>query len=283
MKKWYFILPTIGFLGVVVIFPMIWSLYLSLFNWKAAVRMPMKFIGLDNYYVVIFKDARFWNAVRFTLVYVGTAVSIELALGLGLAGLLNKPRKGTAFFKRVFLLPMVFPPIAVAFLWRMLLQPDLGAINKILVKFGIPGVPWTSSRYIAPFVLVLVDVWQWTPFMLLAILAGYQSLPAPLYEAAHIDGASGRQAFVYITLPLLKPLLTTLVLLRTIDAFKLFDLIWGITGGGPGSSTESLSYYIYMRGLSHFDMGYASAMSWLFLIIILFISIFLLNNLRKKA
>jgi len=265
------------------IFPLIWSLSLSFFRWKAAAALPKTFIGLHNYYQIFFKDIRFWNALRFTLMYVGIGVSVELFLGMGLANLLNEKIKFRNFFRILFLLPMASPPIAVAFVWRMLFHPDEGVINKILgMSFGITPIKWLTSAKIAPFSLIIVDIWEWTPFMFLALLAALQALPTEIYDAAYVDGASKRQAFFHITFPLLLPIITTLVLLRGIDSFKLFDLVFGITGGGPGMSTESLSYYVYTVGLSYFDVGYACSLSWVFLILTLAISMFLINSLRKR-
>jgi len=266
-----------------VIFPMIWSLRLSFFNWHAATGTEMRFVGLKNFYTVFVKDERFWADLTFTLFYVGAVVVIELLLGLGLASLLNRKFRFRNFFRIIFLLPMTAPPITVAALWRMFLQPDEGVINKFLVTMGLPLVKWVTDPSIARISLVMVDVWQWTPFMFLALLAGLQSMPQDIYEAAAVDGASRGQIFLHITLPLLFPIITTLVLLRAIDAFKLFELVYGITGGGPAGKTESLSYYIYLRGLSYFDIGYASALSWVFLLIVLGISISVLKSLRRES
>lgn len=281
--KWCFLLPTLIFLMAMAIFPLIWSLSLSFFRWKAAAALPKTFLGFLNYYQIFFKDARFWNSLRFTIMYAVIGVSIELFLGMGLANLLNGKIKFRNFFRILFLLPMASPPIAVAFIWRMLFHPDQGVINKILnMSFGIVPIKWLTSAKVAPFSLIIVDIWEWTPFMFLALLAALQSLPTEIYDAASVDGASKRQAFLHITFPLLLPIVTTLVLLRGIDSFKLFDLVFGITGGGPGISTESLSYYIYSVGLSYFDVGYACSLSWVFLLLTLAISMFLINRLRKR-
>jgi len=283
LRKWFFILPTIIFFIGMVVFPMIWSLSLSFYNWKAATGGAKIFIGLRNFYTIFTKDLRFWGDLRFTLFYVGMAVFIELLLGLGLASLLSKKIPFRNFFRVIYLLPMTAPPIAVAFLWRMFLQPDVGIINQFLQRINLPSVKWTTEVSIAPWALVMVDVWEWTPFMFLALLAAFQSLPQEVYDAAAVDGASSLQAFVYVTVPMVLPIIVTLVLLRAIDAFKLFELVFGITGGGPGGSTESLSYYIYTTGLSYFDIGYSCALSWVFLIIVLFIAIFVLRLLRREV
>jgi len=280
--KWYFILPTIIFFIFMVIFPMIWSLRLSFFSWHAATGTAMRFVGLKNFYTIFVKDERFWADLFFTLLYVGSVVVIELFLGLGLASLLSRRFRFRNFFRIIYLLPMTAPPITVAALWRMFLQPDEGVINKILGLFGLPVIKWVTDPTLARISLIIVDVWQWTPFMFLALLAALQSMPQEIYEAASVDGASRWQIFLFVTIPLLFPIITTLVLLRAIDAFKLFELVYGITGGGPAGKTESLSYYIYLRGLSYFDIGYASALSWVFLIVVLGVSISVLKSLRRK-
>ncbi|MCD6256475.1 sugar ABC transporter permease [Candidatus Aerophobetes bacterium] len=283
LGKWFFILPAIIFFIGMVVFPMIWSLSLSFYNWKAATGGAKVFIGLKNFYTILAKDVRFWGDLRFTLFYVGMTVLIELLLGLGLASLLNKKIPFRNFFRVIYLLPMTAPPIAVAFLWRMFLQPDVGIINQLLHKISLPAIKWTTDVSVAPWALVIVDIWEWTPFMFLGLLAALQSLPQEIYDAAAVDGASPLQAFIYVTIPMVMPIIVTLVLLRAIDAFKLFELVFGITGGGPGGSTESLSYYIYTSGLSYFDIGYSCALSWVFLIIVLFIAIFVLRLLRKEV
>jgi len=282
LKKWVFIIPTVAFFLSMGIFPMIWSVTLSFFSWHAATGEARTFVGVRNFYEIFFRDRRFWYSLKFTLSYVGMATSIELFLGLGIASLLNKRFRFTTFFRVAYLMPMAAPPIAVAYLWRMLLHPDSGPINQILNKFGLPSVAWTTKAAIAPFSLVMCDVWEWTPFMLIAILAALQSLPQEIYDAAIVDGASKREVFIYVTLPLLMPIMVTLLLLRGIDAFKLFELVFGITGGGPGGSTDSLSYYIYHVGLSYFNMGYACSLSWVFLLIVLGIATFLLRQMRKE-
>jgi multiple sugar transport system permease protein len=154
---------------------------------------------------------------------------------------------------------------------------------KMMNNLGLNMVRWLTDANLTPFVLMTVDIWEWTPFMFLGLLAAFQALPVELYDAAQVDGASRFQTFRFITFPLLLPIMITLTLLRAIDAFKLFELVFGITGGGPGTSTESLSYYIYTVGFQYFDLGYACSLSWVFLGIVLFISNFLLQRLRKEV
>ncbi len=264
------------------VFPLIWSLTLSFHRWKAATAAPRVFVGFENFWNIFFRDPRFWNSLRFTALYVALVVSIELTLGLLLAYILSERIRFRNFFRVLFLLPMAAPPIAVAFMWRMLLNPDAGIIVKILNALGVNMVRWLTDARFTPFVLMAVDIWEWTPFMFLGLLAAMQSLPISLYDAAQVDGASRGQIFWFVTFPLLLPIMVTLVLLRAIDAFKLFELVFGITGGGPGTSTESLSYYIYTVGFQYFDLGYACALSWVFLCIVLIMANFLLQRLRKE-
>ena len=199
-----------------------------------------------------------------------------------LAALLSQRFYGKNFFRVVYLIPMACPPIAVAFLWRMMLHPDIGVFNSILKLIGLQGVKWTTDVRIAPFTIIMVDVWEWTPFMFLALLAAFQSLPMELYQAAAVDGANGWQMFTHITLPLITPVIVTISLIRAIDAFKLFELVFGITGGGPGGATESLSYYAYLIGMKWFKLGRGSSISWIFVVILLLLAIALISRFKKS-
>jgi multiple sugar transport system permease protein len=279
--KWAFLLPALGYLALMAILPLVWTLTLSLMKWHANTMPSPKWVGLDNFKYFLFENPRFWVDLRFTAMYVGIGVSVELALGLVMAALLSQKFYGKNFFRVVYLIPMACPPIAVAFLWRMMLHPDIGVINSILKFIGLQGVKWTTDARIAPFTIIMVDVWEWTPFMFLALLAAFQALPMELYQAAAVDGANGWQMFTHITLPLITPVIVTISLIRAIDAFKLFELVFGVTGGGPGGSTESLSYYAYLIGMKWFKLGRGSAISWIFLIILLLLAIVLINRFKK--
>lgn len=283
--KWIFILPCIVSLLTLTIFPLIWSLSLSFTRWKLAKagrEHPPEFIGVDNFVKAFTKDRRFWSGLSFTVMYMVAATVAELLIGLGLASILAYTRiRGRKFFRVVYIVPMACPPLGLALVWRMLLHEDVGPINQLLVTFGFGRVHWLTQTAWARLALVMVDIWEWTPFMFLALLAAIQSLPLEPFEAAVIDGASRWQTFRHITLPMLRSVIATLVIIRAIDAFKLYDLIFGITGGGPGLTTESSSYYIYIVGLSYFDFGYASALSYVFLVITLLLSLTLLTRLRK--
>jgi len=280
--KWAFLLPALIYLMLMAILPLIWTLTLSLTKWHANIMPKPQWVGLDNFKYFLFQDRRFWNALRFTSRYVGISVTGELILGLMLATLLSQKFRGKNFLRVVYLIPMACPPIAVAFLWRMMLHPDIGVVNTILQSVGLSGVKWTTSPKVAPFTIIMVDIWEWTPFMFLALLAAFQALPIELYQAAAVDGANSFQMFVKITLPLIAPVIVTISLIRVIDAFKLFELVFGITGAGPGSATESLAFYVYVIGMKWFKLGRGSAVSWLFLIILLIFALILISRFKQK-
>ena len=280
--KWAFLLPALVYLMLLAIFPLVWTLTLSLTRWNANTMERPEFIGLGNFKYFLFEDPRFWHDLRFTAMYVGIAVSVELLLGLLLASLLSQSFRGKNFFRVIFLIPMACPPIAVAFLWRMMLHPDIGVINAMLQTVGLGAVKWTTSAAVAPFTIIMVDIWEWTPFMFLALLAALQALPTELYQSAAVDGATSWQMFGSITLPLITPMIITVSLIRAIDAFKLFELVFGITGAGPGGATESLSYYVYLIGMKWFKLGRGSAISWLFVIVLIGLALVLISRFRRE-
>ena len=279
--KWAFLLPALAYLALMAILPLVWTLTLSLTKWHANTMPKPVWVGLDNYKFFLFENPRFWSDLRFTVMYVGISVVVELVIGLVLASLLSQRFRGKNFFRVVYLIPMACPPIAVAFLWRMMLHPDIGVFNSILKLIGLQGVKWTTSAKIAPFTIIMVDIWEWTPFMFLALLAAFQSLPVELYQAAAVDGANAWQMFRSITLPLITPVIVTISLIRAIDAFKLFELVFGITGAGPGGATESLAYYVYLIGMKWFKLGQGASVSWIFLIILLILALTLITRFKK--
>lgn len=280
--KWFFLLPCLGYLIIMAIFPLTWSLRLSFTKWLATIMEKPEWTGLTNFRDILLRDPRFWHALWFTARFAFLAVVIQLGIGLGLAHLLHNNFRGRNFFRVLFLIPMACPPIAVAFLWKMMLHPDIGIINTALQTIGLAKVKWTTSVVVAPFTIVMVDVWEWTPFMFLVLFAAFQALPVQIYDAAAVDGASNFQVFRKITLPLVAPIIITIVLIRIIDAFKLFELIFGITSAGPANATEALSFYVYLTGIKWMNLGKGSAMSWIFLLIVLGISLILLSRLRKE-
>lgn len=250
-------------------YPLAYSLYISFFKYSLTdPAQTQTFLGLANY-LKAFADPVFRVAARNSVLFVALAVGIQTVLGLAVAVLLNRDRPGIPMVRTLLLAPLTLTPIVVALVWRALYNADFGVISYYLKALGVHvgrgpiGEPSTALA-----ALVIVDVWQWTPLVALMLLAGLRSQSADLFEAAQIDGASPWQQFWHVALPLLRPILTVALLIRTMDVFKLFDSVFIITGGGPGYATEVMNHYIFKTGLTFFDMGYAGAMSTLLLVLI---------------
>ena len=222
---------------------------------------PPRFIGLENYGKILFGDPRFREAVVRTLYFTILAVAAETVLGVAMALLFNREFWGRGLLRTLAILPMVATPTAIALVFVMMYNPTLGVANYLLSVVGIAPFRWTYSSQTALYALALVDVWQWTPLIMLIALAGLASLPREPYEAAHLDGASTVQAFWHITLPLLRPALVVAILFRSIDALKTFDIIFVMTQGGPANATETINILLFNQAFSYFNMGYAASMA----------------------
>lgn len=260
-------LPTLLFLLIVSILPLLYSLVVSFLRYNLMDPEPPTFAGLRNFRLLLTSD-KFWNSLSATLQFVVIAVSLEFLLGLGLALVLSRDVKGVRFFRSFLVVPLALAPIVVGLLWRFMLGTEYGLINNLMTIVGLPRTDFLSNTTWALVVIAIVDVWQWTPFMFLILLAAVQALPVEPFEAAAIDGASRWQMFRQITLPLLRYPILVALLLRTIDAFRVYDLIFMMTRGGPINVTDTLSWHIYNVGFRNFNMSYASALSWIMLIIV---------------
>ncbi|MEW6127000.1 MAG: sugar ABC transporter permease [Acidobacteriota bacterium] len=238
---------------------------------------------IDNF-TRLFTDQFFFAALLHTIIYAIIALTLEFLLGLGLALLLDRNLRGRGFFRAVMLIPMMLPPVVVGVVWRLMYNSDFGAINGTLKSLGIntDALVWTASPTFALLCVIVVDVWQWTPFVFLVLLAGLQAISQEPYEAARIDGSSAWQTFRYITLPLLKPAILIALLLRTMDLLRVFDQIFILTEGGPGFATETVSLYIYRAAFRFFDFGYAAAMSFVLLILTNIISVIYIRLLQRQ-
>jgi len=278
--KYLLIAPTVFLLLVLTVYPLIYAVIASfhVINIRTGENV---FVGFKNF-IEIFKDQYFWNAFKNTIIFTGVGVTIEFTLGLILALFLSSKIVGRNIFRSLLLSPMMLPPIVVAVIFKIIYIPEFGIINWLLGLFGIRGILWEASVHTALPSLILVDIWEWTPFMFLILLAGLQSLPLDPYEAAVVDGASGSQIFRYITFPLLKPVIVIALLLRTMDTLRIFDQIFIMTGGGPANTTETLSLYIYRHGFRFYNIGYATAMSFLLLIFTVIISNFFIKFLKTE-
>ena len=269
--------PAVAVLLALSIYPLIYSVTISLQRETAA---GIKW-GLANF-MRLASDGFFLTAMAHTFVYAVAALTCEFLLGLGLALLLNKQIRGRGLFRAALLVPMMLPAVVAGVVWRLLLNPNFGAINGTLRQIGIDteSLTWTASPRLAMLSVIAVDVWQWTPFVFLVLLAGLQAIPQEPYEAALIDGSSRWQTFRHVTLPLLKPAILIVLLLRTMDLLRVFDQIFILTEGGPGFATETISLYIYRTAFRFFDFGYAAAMSFVLLALTNVISVLYIRLLQ---
>jgi multiple sugar transport system permease protein len=258
-RAYLFMIPLLVVVFLFVLLPVAATMLDSFF--RDVTFLPKKFIGFKNYRYLL-QDLHFWQSATFTLLFVIVSISIELVLGMIFALILNEKMKFRAALSIILLIPWAIPVAVSARIWQIMYSYDFGAINFILLKTGIISEPvnWLGSPASAFFALLLSDVWKTTPFMTIILLAGLASIPPVIYKQAMIDGARFDQKFFRITLPLLKPVLIVALLFRTIDAVRIFDLVYVLTGGGPGGSTASLSLYAYKNYVSG-DFGYGSAVS----------------------
>lgn len=278
-----FLAPTVIILLALTILPFLLTLGLSFTRITFVGGINFHFAGLANW-SRLFADERLWNAIINTTIIVAGGVSVQFLIGLWLALLVNRKIKGQGFFKVLFLLPMLLAPITVGYMGRMMFSYLRGPINDILHRVGLDRIEWLISGETALLSIILADIWQWTPLMFLILFVGLQTIPKEFVEAASIDGASSGKLFRYITLPLLAPAALAAILFRTVEAFKIVDIIYIMTGGGPGLSTESMTLLAYISGLRTFDLSYGSAISFtLFVPVLLSIGLFLTMTRRYRA
>ena len=263
-EPWAFASPSLALIALVIIFPLAYSFWLTLNNFDLSVGAEYEFVGAKNYQEVLFRDPRFMGSVWNTAVIIAPSLVLELILGLGLALLLSRVARGRPIITALLAIPAMVSPVMAAMAWRMMFGVKYGAINNLGLQLGLIDVyfDWFASTALALMSVVLVEVWHNTPFMMLVLLAGIQSIPQELYDAAKADGARPWQSFWSITLPLLKFTMVVGVMIRLIDLTKLFGLIFVLTYGGPGSSTETVAFTTYLAGFKDFRMSYAAALSY---------------------
>jgi multiple sugar transport system permease protein len=279
LLPFFLVAPALVVLLTLSIYPLIYSITISLQQQTASgeVWSLVHFKRLAS-------DGFFQTALVHTVVYATAALTCEFLLGLGLALLLNQQIRGRELFRASLLVPMMLPTVVVGVVWRLLLHPNFGAINGTLKQIGIDteSLTWTASPRLAFLAVIAVDVWQWTPFVFLVLLAGLQAIPQEPYEAALIDGSTRWQTFRHVTLPLLKPAILVVLLLRTMDLLRVFDQVFILTEGGPGFGTEMISLYIYRTAFRFFDFGYAAAMSFVLLLLTNVVSVVYLKLLQDE-
>jgi multiple sugar transport system permease protein len=262
-EAYFFASPALFLIVAFVIFPLLYSFYLTFHNYDLAIGPPADYVGLDNYQEML-EDTRFWRSWINTFLIIFPAITLQLLLGLAVALLLNRPIKGRAFITSLLIIPAMVSPASAAMVWRMLYGVKYGGINNALMQVGVLDVyfDWFATPALAIMSIVAVEVWHNTSFMMIVLLAGLQAIPQELYEAGEVDGASSWQRFWYITLPLLKFTMIVALLIRMIDLTKLFGLIYLLTFGGPAGSTQTVAFSTYLSGFQDFRISYASTLSY---------------------
>lgn len=283
-RKWLFAAPAMVFVALLIVFPVAWTVYLSLTDAEGSVRAESSFIGFANYIDVLSDTERFWPAVLRTVVFTSGVLLVEVVLGMAIALLLWRPFKGEKWVRVAVLLPLVATPVAVGMMWRLIFDPNIGMANRVIGWFGLGPWPWLAGEHSALPTTMFIDIWQWTPMIVLILLAGLTSLSDEPQEAALIDGATAWQRFRHITLPLLMPTVLVAVLLRGIDALKTFDILYATKGKGGGSfhEVETLNVYAYGLSFDYNEYGVSSAVLIIFFLIIIG-SMWALTSRRKDA
>ncbi|WLR95545.1 carbohydrate ABC transporter permease [Shinella zoogloeoides] len=279
---WSFAAPGLTMLAVVMGLPLLYALAISLSS-MTMIKPALSFVGMANF-LKIAGEPLFWHSLWLTLRYSAAAVIGEFVIGLAIALMLRQIFTARGLYFAILTVPMAMSPVAVALIWRMLLQPNLGIVNQSLAAMGLPMVDWLGDSSIALSTLISIDIWQQTSFVVLLLSAGLASLPKEPYEAAEVDGAGPLQQFWYITLPLLRPVSVIAIVIQLINEFRTYDLIYVLTKGGPGVSTELLSFFAYKRAFQGLQVNEGSAAAFILLLIILTITVvfFWLIERRKS-
>ncbi len=266
LASWAFLTPTLVFLGITALLPLLYSLYLSFFRMKLNLpNQTPQFVGFENYARMLTDQllhTSTWNTILFAVI----SVALETVLGLMVAMVICSDKRWARIVTSIFMIPMIMAPVAIGTLWRMMLDSSTGVINYLLSFLGIPSINWLSNPTSAMIAVMLVNVWQLTPWVTVICAAGLKALPSDCLQAGLMDGATSGQIFRHIVIPLIKPVLVVVLMIRFIDAFKVFDTVYVMTNGGPGSATEMLPNYIYKQGLKFFDAGYAAALAIVFVL-----------------
>lgn len=286
LTPYVYITPAVLVMVAGLLYPIISAVQLSFLDWSLGTDVDTaRFVGLDAF-VDMLQSRQVWTSMGITLAFVLIAVLAELALGIALALFLEKPVRGMRFFRSIFVLPMMVAPICVGLIWRYLFDANFGPINLLFSWLGLAPQVWLAQPALAFTAMVITDIWQWTPFVLIMVLAGLQGLDESVLEAARIDGASAWQQIVRVKLPILMPILIVTLLARMIDGFRGLEVIYVMTFGGPGLSTELFSLHIFKAAFISQKLGYSAALSILLLVIVSALSLAILmisNPLKAKA
>lgn len=282
LTPWLFMLPALLVLVGMAFYPMLLAIKLSFYRWELATIGKEVFIGFQNYAQML-TDSDLLQSLYFTIFYTVVGVSIEMVLGTLLAVLLNQSIKGMRYFSTILLSATALAPVAVGITWRFFMNTDYGTMSYLLRLFGIAkDQVWLAHTATARWVLVGIDAWWSIPFVMLVVLSGLKSLPTEPFESARMDGANSWQIFWYLSLPMLKPAFLVVLIFRTMDALRVYDLVYTLTFGGPGISTSSISFYIYQTGFRYNKMGYATAIGVVFLLFIIALTLFFVRILGDE-
>ncbi len=281
------VLPAVVVLLAITVFPLVSTLRLTVMSWELTTGFPPQFVGLQNFARAFFQDPRFWNAMMNTGLLVVVSVGLQTLIGMVLALELHQLGRLRTFILSLMLIPVIIAPVIAGFQFRMIYNDQFGPLNYLLDQFTggrFHGYAWLADPRVALGAVMFTDVWQWTPFMILVVLAGLQAIPAELLEAAEVDGATGPQTLWRVMFPLLLPMIIIGVLVRFMDTFKLFDIVYQLTAGGPGNVTETIAYYTYLEGFKFFSLGYTSALAFIQLVVITVVAqVFLRYQKRVRA
>lgn len=257
--KYLFPLPALIFVVVLMVFPVCYTFFLSFTDWSLTSGKPLNIVAFKSY-IDVLKEPRFLDALGRTFYFTFGAVFFEMILGIALALILNRTFMGKGVVKTLLLLPLVATPVAIGIVWNLFYDPTIGILNYVLSVFGLPQSGWVSETKSVMPSLIIVDIWQWTPMITIIVLAGLAGLSSEPFESAKVDGANARQVLFKITLPMLMPTILTAVILRAIDALKTYDIIYAMTGGGPGYSSENLNILAFKYSFEYFRMGQSAVM-----------------------
>ena len=270
-----FLLPALIVIFAVIIFPWIFTIWMSMNDWQIGMGMQRSFIGLSNFWKLA-TNTRFLETIPRTLYFTLLSVLAPLVFGVFAAEVFHQRFPLRGLLRGIYTLPMMTTPVAIALVFIMMYHPQIGVLNYLLNLVGIPKQLWVYDKNSVIWALVLVETWQWTPLIMLIVLGGLAALPTEPYESALIDGASRWDMFRFITLPLVLPFLMVALIIRAIDALKSFDIIFVMTQGGPGTASETINIYLYLQAFSFFNIGHASAVVIVFFVIILALAVVLL-------
>jgi multiple sugar transport system permease protein len=279
---WFMTAPGLAALVLVVLFPLFFTIFTSMFEYTLVRPGYDTFVGIDNYRSAIGENY-FAESIWVTVKFVVAVVLLEFLIGFTVALMLNAVTRFKNIYYPILLMPLLINPVVVAQIWRMFLHPELGIVNYLIGLVGVAKVNWLGDAHIAFWTVVMVDIWHQVSFMIILLLAGLSALPKEPYEAARMDGASTLQSFLHITLPLMRPVIVVTLLIRLIFAIKTFDLIFIMTRGGPGTATDLISYFIYRSAFYGLDIGQASAISVVLLVVVLALTAYLFRYMRSLA